>query len=61
MCIRQEICLYKDEFVVMPNHFHGIVWIIDPGAGVDGIRPDGIHPVEKDEWGASRGARGTSK
>jgi putative transposase len=25
--IRQEIELHDDEFVVMPNHIHGIVWI----------------------------------
>jgi REP element-mobilizing transposase RayT len=28
--IRQEIRLNPDEFVVMPNHIHGIVWIIAP-------------------------------
>ena len=27
--IRSEIEL--DEFVVMPNHFHGIIWIVDDG------------------------------
>ena len=27
--IRQEIRLFEDEFVVMPNHLHGIVVIID--------------------------------
>lgn len=57
--IRKEIRLYEDEFVVMPNHVHGIVWIVstETGAhraplpeisrsvGADGIRPDvGIHP-----------------
>ena len=26
--IRNEIELYENEFVVMPNHIHGIVWII---------------------------------
>jgi len=35
--IRKEIRLYEEEFVVMPNHIHGIVWIVDVGA--DGIRP----------------------
>jgi putative transposase len=25
--IRNEIDLHEDEFVVMPNHIHGIVWI----------------------------------
>lgn len=27
--IRKEIRLFEDEFVVMPNHAHGIVWIVD--------------------------------
>ena len=29
--IRKEICLFEEEFVVMPNHIHGIVWITDVG------------------------------
>jgi putative transposase len=43
MGIRQEIRLYEDEFVVMPNHLHGIVCIVDT-VGADGVRPDGTHP-----------------
>ncbi len=27
--MRREIELYPGEFVVMPNHIHGIVWIVD--------------------------------
>lgn len=27
--IRHEIVLHADEMVVMPNHIHGIVWIVD--------------------------------
>ncbi len=27
--IRKEIRLFPDEFVVMPNHIHGIVWIVE--------------------------------
>ena len=39
--IRNEIRLYADEFVVMPNHFHGIVWIV----GADGVCPGaGVTP-----------------
>jgi len=34
--IRKEIRLFEDEFVVMPNHGHGIVWIV----GADGVRPN---------------------
>jgi putative transposase len=40
--IRKEIRLEEDEFVVMPNHIHGILWIYDVGA--DGVRP--IYPKE---------------
>jgi REP element-mobilizing transposase RayT len=35
--IRETIVL--DDFVVMPNHFHGIVCIVDPG--VTHVSPDG--------------------
>lgn len=35
--IRKEIRLNEDEFIVMPNHVHGIVWIVDVGA--DCVRP----------------------
>ena len=27
--IRSEIELFTDEFVVMPNHIHGIIWIVN--------------------------------
>jgi REP element-mobilizing transposase RayT len=27
--IRQYVQLHTDEFVVMPNHVHGIIWIVD--------------------------------
>jgi putative transposase len=26
--IRKEVQLFEDEFIVMPNHIHGIVWIV---------------------------------
>jgi len=43
--LRSYVELWEDEFVVMPNHVHGIIWIInnDPrGAGADviGARAD---------------------
>jgi REP element-mobilizing transposase RayT len=38
--IRKEIHLIEDEFVVMPNHIHGIVWIDTPTVGADGVRPE---------------------
>ena len=49
--IRAEIELFPEEFVVMPNHIHGIVWIVDvadPPVGTDD------HAVDRDR---SRGDR----
>lgn len=47
--IRAEIELYPDEFVVMPNHIHGIVWIVghmggdrSPGRGARPCPPTTI-------------------
>ncbi len=38
--IRAEIELFPDEFVVMPNHIHGIVWIVETGpVGATGRSP----------------------
>jgi len=38
--IRAEIVLFPDEFVVMPNHIHGIVWIVETGpVGATGRSP----------------------
>jgi len=45
--IRDEIQLFDDEFIVMPNHGHGIIRIIET-AGADGVRPGyGIRPVKR--------------
>ncbi len=30
--VRPYVMLYPDEFVMMPNHVHGILWIVDVGA-----------------------------
>ena len=27
--VRPYVRLYEDEFVVMPNHIHGIIWIVE--------------------------------
>ncbi|MDW8411475.1 MAG: transposase [Acidobacteriota bacterium] len=27
--IRPNVVLHPDEFIVMPNHVHGIIWIVD--------------------------------
>ncbi len=31
--VRPYVALYEDEFVVMPNHIHGIIWIVDDIVG----------------------------
>jgi len=31
--IRTNVMLHPDEFVVMPNHVHGIIWIVDDPVG----------------------------
>ena len=59
--IRREIELIADEFVVMPNHIHGIVRLIDT-IGEDGIQTDvavgirndvGADGIRPEEEGAS--------
>ena len=52
--IRTEIELFPDEFVVMPNHIHGIVWIVGdtvgaqrrcaPTATIRGVTPNNVSP-----------------
>jgi REP element-mobilizing transposase RayT len=61
--IRNEINLYQDEFVVMPNHVHGIVWITNSpatdypfGAGATGQSP----LREGGEAGSGPGAKSLS-
>jgi putative transposase len=42
--------LRLDEFILMPNHLHGVVWLIIPDNPVaaNGVRPDCIrHPKER--------------
>ena len=31
--VRPYVMLHPDEFVVMPNHVHGIIWIVDVDVG----------------------------
>ena len=38
--IRREIELHTDEFVIMPNHLHGIVWLVaTPANRAHAMRP----------------------
>ena len=48
--IRKEILIHEDEYIIMPNHLHGIVWIVrlddNQPVGADGVRPnDGVQPT----------------
>jgi len=54
--IRKEIRLEEDEFVIMPNHIHGIVWLVERNNVADGICPDieGVKNVLPDFKGARR-------
>jgi REP element-mobilizing transposase RayT len=45
--IRQEIELLPDEFVVMPNHVHGIVWIVESPVGAHGRAPLHHAPLQR--------------
>ncbi len=44
--LRANIEIFGDEFKIMPNHFHGIVWILDVGAtgSVARSNTESIHP-----------------
>ncbi|MDT7973589.1 MAG: transposase [Armatimonadota bacterium] len=45
--IRQEIELLPDEFVAMPNHVHGIVWIVEFPVGAHGRAPLHHAPLQR--------------
>ncbi|WP_253665493.1 transposase [Thermus scotoductus] len=50
--LRPYVVLHEDEFVVMPNHIHGIIWIVDdvgathhtPHHLYNSPKPDGGEP-----------------
>jgi putative transposase len=62
--VRSEIVLYDDEFIVMPNHLHGIVWInnndgfesINPRLSKPLVRATGRLPI-RDEVNSVTGPR----
>ena len=44
--IRPYVQLYESEFVVMPNHVHGIIWIVDsPNHNVNAVGETGRSPL----------------
>lgn len=42
--------LSKDEYIIMPNHFHGIIWIFENNVGVDPC----INPIQTSNNGAGQ-------
>jgi putative transposase len=47
--LRSEIQLYEDEFVIMPNHIYGIVWIseVNAAVGATGRSPLRMEPSRR--------------
>jgi putative transposase len=45
--LRPYVKLYEDEFVVMPNHAHGVIWIEDVGARRRRARTDAVEKFGK--------------
>lgn len=42
--LRPYVVLHEDEFVVMPNHIHGIVWIVDDVGATRRVAPTKTNP-----------------
>lgn len=64
--VRPYVRLYEDEFVVMPNHIHSIVWIVDTSSSgdqqyndLDAIKPTHDH-VEGTHTAHDPARRGTA-
>ncbi|GBC77824.1 hypothetical protein HRbin08_01306 [bacterium HR08] len=52
--IRPYVRLFDDEFVVMPNHVHGIIWIIDDDVGATRRVAQGVGATRCVAQGATR-------
>ncbi|MGC8879289.1 MAG: transposase [Anaerolineae bacterium] len=57
--VRPYVVLHEDEFVVMPNHVHGIIWIMDDAhrgaAANDEWNNNRGDDATNDEWNNNRG------
>lgn len=42
--LRSHVVLHEDEFVVMPNHIHGIIWIVDDVGATRRVAPTKTNP-----------------
>ena len=49
MQVRENVELFADEFMVMPNHIHGIIWLTD-GSSVGVERRCDFGVSEPSEW-----------
>jgi len=45
--LRSYVKLYEDEFTIMPNHGHGIIWIEDDTVGARRRRAPTVDNIEK--------------
>jgi REP element-mobilizing transposase RayT len=45
--IRKEIRLWEDELVIMPNHVHGIVWIVGMHGNVPRLADNAPEPLAR--------------
>ncbi len=59
--IRQEIELMPDEFVVMPNHVHGIIVLTDLPIGARHAVPGSIPTIIRSFKSATTGGNGNDK
>ena len=50
--LRPYVKLYEDEFVIMPNHGHGIIWIVDNNVGTRRRRVQDL----EEQWARQRRA-----
>ncbi len=59
--VRPYVRLYDDEFVVMPNHVHGIIWIVGDAVGTTDVVTLGrgaaaLRPCNHDDHGMTSDA-----
>jgi REP element-mobilizing transposase RayT len=56
--LRPHVKLFAEEFVVMPNHLHGIVWIVDDVGATQRVAPTDGHRGDGHPRGPTPGSLG---
>ncbi len=56
--LRPYVQLNEDEFVVMPNHIHGIIWIVDDVGATRRVAPTRVAPTMDAPHGPKSGSIG---